>query len=202
MRYAMLINLKRCTGCNTCTIACKVQNGTPPEVFFNRVLVWENGVYPNVRLHHQPVLCNQCEQAACVAVCPTGASYKDVDGVVRINKDKCIGCKSCIVACPYNARTFISSKPQTYFPEVGQTEFEKVKYAAFEKGTVVKCDFCSGRVAEGKKPACVQSCIEKARFFGDLDDPDDYVARMVANGTAQPLHPEFGTEPSVYYIAE
>lgn len=200
MRYGMVIDLTRCVGCNSCTVACKQANATPPGVLFTRVFIEERGTYPNTHLEFLPVICNHCNDAPCVDVCPTGATQKLADGRVTIDQSKCLGCRSCMVACAYNARYFAYSDPEPNFPEMGYTPYEEVRYADNRVGTVMKCDFCPDRVAEEGEPACVAACPCEARIFGDLDDPDSAVSRLIAESDAKQLHPELGTDPSVYYL--
>jgi len=134
-----------------------------------------------------------------VKVCPTGASNQREDGIVAIDQDKCIGCRYCIIACPYNMRTFVQDiKP--YYPGKGLTPYEKVRFAEQQVGVVVKCDFCADRLQESKEPSCVQTCPAKARIFGDLDDMNSEVSRSLARRNSYQLLPALGTEPSVYYL--
>jgi molybdopterin-containing oxidoreductase family iron-sulfur binding subunit len=200
MRYGMVINLQRCIGCDACTIACKQANGTPPEVFWGRVVHKEVGEYPIAKVEYTPLLCMHCANAPCVANCPTGASVKDVNGIVYVIADKCIGCKQCIVVCPYEARWFMPKKTKGYFPALGFTEKEKVDYSKFGLGKVTKCDFCMDKVNAGEKPLCVRTCPVTARIFGDVDDPNSEVAKLLSQRNAKQLAPEVGTDPSVYYI--
>jgi len=198
MKYGMVIDLRRCIGCNACTIACKQQYGNPPGIFYSHVNITEVGKYPNARQVPLPVLCNHCDNPPCVDVCPTGASAKQANGMVLIDEDKCIGCRYCMVACPYNVRQFIGSTPKGYFPEKGGlTAYEKVAYAQHQVGTVEKCSFCATRVAVGQLPACVLTCVGQARFFGDLEDPNSQVSQLIAKFDAKPLQPEAGTKPNV-----
>jgi dimethyl sulfoxide reductase iron-sulfur subunit len=200
MRYGMAINLKRCIGCQACTIACKQENGTGPGVFWRKVITSEAGTYPNAKLTFLPLLCNQCSDPACANVCPVGATQKQANGIVTIDADKCIGCRYCQVACPYGARTFVTSNTTEYFPGKGLTAYEKAVYPAHQPGTVEKCSFCQARLAQGKDPACVKTCPAKALTFGDLDDPNSEVSKVVLANNAKPLKPEAGTEPNVLYF--
>ncbi|MCP5173207.1 MAG: 4Fe-4S dicluster domain-containing protein [Pseudomonadales bacterium] len=197
----MAIDLQTCVGCQACTIACKSSNGTPPDIFFAQVHEREVGEYPNARREFLPVLCNHCDDAPCVEVCPTGASFQREDGIVGVNSDICIGCRSCDVACPYGHRHYV--KPgllkDGYFKD-GQTPYEAVKYQRWTESTVIKCDFCMDRVDQGLEPACVNTCPPAARIFGDLDDPESEVSKLVASRESYTLLPEAGTKPSVHYL--
>ncbi|MFC1867992.1 4Fe-4S dicluster domain-containing protein [Thermodesulfobacteriota bacterium] len=199
MRYGMVIDMRRCVGCHACTVACKQKNATPPGIFWGKVMIKEEGKYPNAKPVSMPLLCNHCQDAACVNVCPTGASHKTEEGPVLIDHNKCIGCRACIVACPYDTRSYLK-KYDNYYPGKGKTEYERYREGEHTVGTASKCNFCVDRLAEDKDPLCVQTCIARARVFGDLDDPDGEVAKLVLDQNAQPLLPEMGTSPSVYYI--
>ncbi len=198
MRRGMVIDLKRCIGCHACTVACKLENATPPDVFWARVLETETGKYPLAKRVFVPVLCNHCQDAPCLRACPSGATTQREDGVVLVDQDKCIGCKACMEACPYEARFFLEEE-RSYYP--GQlAPFEEVGYRKHQKGTVSKCNFCAERVAKGLEPACAQTCPAVARVFGDLDDPDSEASRLIRERNAMQLRPELGTKPSVYYL--
>ncbi len=213
-RWGMGINLNKCIGCYACMLACKQEHFLPPDIFWSRVLIGEVGRYPGVHKLIYPVLCNHCEEAACVDACPTGASTKREDGTITIDYEKCAGCRYCIVACPYQQRSFFSNDKKEYFPDQGLTELEVIgrQLYPFQEGTVVKCNFCVERIDAGLErglkpgtdreatPACVIACPAKARYFGDLDDPTCEVSRLIGEKKAFQLHPEFGTNPSVYYI--
>jgi len=199
MRYGMVIDLEKCWGCQSCTVACEAENFVPPGVFFNRVLVEEIGKYPSAKMQFVPVQCNHCVDAACVKVCPTGATSKEEDGIVTIDPNKCIGCRYCIVACPYRVRFFLSRK-ETYTPEASPHEQVGAEARDYQKGTVIKCDFCADKVRQGLEPACVRTCVGRARSFGDLDDPTSEVSRLIATRGGSQLLAEKGTDPSIYYL--
>lgn len=214
-RWGMVINLNRCIGCYACMLACKQEHFLPPGVFWNRVLVGELGKYPAVRKQIYPVLCNHCEEPACVDACPTGATSRRDDGIVIVDSDKCVGCRYCLIACPYQQRTFLATLKKEYFPGQGLTEWEALgrELYPFQEGTVVKCNLCAERIDKAHEmrlqpgvdrevtPACVIACPAKARSFGDLADPVSEVSRLIVQRRASQLGPEFGTNPSVYYIA-
>jgi len=200
MRYGMVIDLQRCIGCNACTLACKQEHGTQPGIFWGRVLISESGRYPNARQEYQPILCMHCADAPCVDVCPTGATQKLENGIVTVDQEKCIGCRYCMASCPFNARFFKFGGSQEYYPGKGLTPYELANANLHVEGTVEKCNFCAERLEEGKLPACVQVCPAKARFFGDLDDPNSEVSQLIASRGGYQLHPEVGTDPSVYYL--
>ena len=183
-RLAMVIDLRRCIGCHSCSIACKQENEVPLKFYRSWVKQMEKGTYPLVSTFSLPRLCNQCEKPVCVTVCPVKATFKREDGITLIDSRVCIGCKACIAACPYDAR-FVN-------PEKG------TKY--FGRGTADKCTFCAHRVDGGAKPACVLACPTKARHFGDLEDPNSEVSRIIAKNPVQTIKPHLGTEPHVFYI--
>ncbi|MBN1367633.1 MAG: 4Fe-4S dicluster domain-containing protein [Dehalococcoidales bacterium] len=213
-RWGMVIDIKKCVHCYSCMIACKQEHFLPPGVFWSRLVIGESGEYPQVRKIVYPVLCNQCREAACVDVCPSGASSIRDDGIVTIDPDKCTGCQYCVIACPYQQRTFFEDDNKEYFPGQGKTELEIIGRQLYpmQTKTVIKCDFCKERIDAGLKkglkpgvdreatPACVNACMVKARHFGDLDDPDSEVSMLVRGRKGYQLHPEWGTEPNVYYI--
>lgn len=203
--YGFAIDTKRCIGCNACSMKCKKTNNLPRNVWWNRALTvgGENpdtpaGEYPNLSMSYRTVACQHCENPACVKVCPVGATFKDADtGVVRQDYDKCIGCRMCIAACPYTGvRVFNWEEPGYAFDfAVGDEDVPR-----HQKHVVEKCTMCWHRLAKGEEPACVEVCTTRARYWGDLDDPNSEVSKIISVREYQQLLPEEGTKPSVYYL--
>ena len=207
-QWGMVIDLAKCVGCDSCTVACKVENRTPPGISYNVVLEEEIGTFPNVRHVNIPRLCMQCEEPPCVAVCPVMATYKREDGIVVIDADRCIGCRYCIAACPYGARSFdfgddygdeMQGANAVTAPEYGVPRGARGGSDA-PIGTVRKCTFCAHRLARGEEPACVETCIGDARYFGDVADPQSLVSLLNASPRAFRLKEELGTRPRVTYL--
>lgn len=204
-RYGMAIDLSRCIGCNTCAVACKVSNNLPKDVWWNVVHTegrdfadTSKGTYGGeMQLSWLPVNCMHCENAVCEEVCPTGATVKRDDGIVTVDEETCIGCKSCMEACPYDVRRLIENEPEYYLKlPIGDPAAKSHK-----GGTVEKCDFCAGRIDRGEKPACMELCPGRARYWGDLDDPESEVSQFLSGRNATVLLEEEGTSPSVYYVS-
>lgn len=204
-RYGMAIDLSRCIGCNTCAVACKVSNNLPKDVWWNVVHTegrdfadTSKGTYGGeMQLSWLPVNCMHCENAVCEEVCPTGATVKRDDGIVTVDEETCIGCKSCIEACPYDVRRLIENEPEYYLElPIGDPAAKSHK-----GGTVEKCDFCAGRIDRGEKPACMELCPGRARYWGDLDNPESEVSQFLSGRNATVLLEEEGTSPSVYYVS-
>jgi molybdopterin-containing oxidoreductase family iron-sulfur binding subunit len=196
----MVLDLTRCIGCNACTVACKIENGTPDDHYWCRVYTEETGTFPDVKTTYVPALCNHCADAPCVTVCPTGASYQRDDGIVLIDPDKCIGCRACMTACPYAARFYLRKGILDGGYHSERTDFEEKKWELFQEGTVTKCTFCAHRVDQGLEPACVITCPTDARIFGDLDDPESKPSKLIRERNGQQPLAELGTNPSVYYV--
>lgn len=202
-KLAIGIDLHRCVGCNTCVLACKMQNNVPDGMLWNRVLT-ENcdlfddaeGTYPNLSRTYLPLACQHCENPACERVCPTGATYKDDKGRVEIDYDKCIGCRMCMAACPYNARTFNWNEPV----RATGAGYGDARVPERARGVMEKCTLCKERTDEGAEPMCVHCCPADARVFGDLDDPDSAVSRLRREQSAEVLLEEKGTRPQVFYV--
>ncbi|MCX8033954.1 MAG: 4Fe-4S dicluster domain-containing protein [Thermodesulfovibrio sp.] len=175
-KYVMVIDVEKCIGCMACVIACKKENNVPEEHFRTRVVEEVRGEFPHLRMELRSELCNHCENAPCIDACPTRASHRAKDGTVQIDRVKCIGCKACILACPYDARY---SHP---------------------KGFADKCSFCDHRLKEGKKPACVETCLGKSRIFGDIEEPKSEVAELLKKYDSSVRLEFAGTRPRVFYI--
>ncbi|WP_276927405.1 4Fe-4S dicluster domain-containing protein [Parvibacter caecicola] len=205
MRYGFAIDTQRCIGCHTCAVGCRMENNLPQGTWWNRILTdgGENmdtpaGVFPDITMSYVPVACQHCENPACVKVCPVGATYTDPEtGVVRQDYDKCIGCRMCVAACPYTGvRSFNWEEPKYAIDfAIGSADVP-----AHQKHVVEKCTMCWHRLADGEEPACIRLCPERARFWGDLDDPNSEVAKVIASREYKQLLPEKGTKPSVYYL--
>lgn len=199
----MAIDLTRCFGCQTCASACKVANNLPAKLVFNTVYTvggastdTATGTFPNCTMSYRPVQCQHCDNAKCVEVCPTGATTKDDDGIVSVDSELCIGCGSCIKACPYNVRTLIDAEPEYYLDVVvGESDAPSHK-----TGTVEKCTFCKNLIGRDEVPACMQLCPARARFWGDLDDPESMVSKAIEGRDHEFFMEEEGTEPKVYYL--
>lgn len=195
--YAMVIDLNTCVGCNACMAACAIENQTP--VWKNQ---WRTYVHDmeigkeggEVRRRFLPRLCNHCDNPPCMSVCPTGATHKLDNGIVLVDDSLCMGCRACAMACPYDARLDMTSDDV----EKGKEFYGELLHR--EHPSVDKCSFCAHRVMKGLKPACVETCVGFSRQFGDLNDPNDPVAKIVASGVAKPLMAHLGTRPNVYYI--
>jgi phenylacetyl-CoA:acceptor oxidoreductase subunit 1 len=214
MRWGMAIELKRCIGCNACVLGCKAEHFLEPNMFWNRVLIGEKGKYPQVTKLIYSVRCNHCADPKCVKVCPTGATQQREDGIVWVDETKCVGCRYCMVACPYQMRSMNEDPDARYFPGQELTEHEKIGKTLYPhaKGVVQKCVFCKERIDSGlaagltpgvdrdATPACVIICPTKAIHFGDLDDPNSEINRVIKEKHGHTFHPEFDTEPSISYI--
>ena len=208
-RYGMVIDVNRCVGCQTCTIACKHWNDTQPGVQWRSVLDVETGSFPDVERLFLVVGCQHCAEPPCVPVCPTGATRQRADGLVTMNYDVCIGCASCAVACPYQART-IAHDHQWYYGEATVQE-QKARHRERE-GVAQKCTFCIDKIDEAEEagltpgedlevtPACAASCISQAIRFGDFNDPESTVSKLTEENPYFRLHEELGTDPQIKYL--
>ena len=219
-KWSMVINLRKCVGCDSCTISCNAENKLPPGVVYRPVLYEEIGEFPNVAERFIPRPCMQCEKPPCVEVCPVHATWKRKDGIIEIDYDQCIGCRYCITACPYSARTFDLGLNYTDHATsgeycfagkntAGKYEFEPIydygkkwprKEGESPEGNARKCHFCIHRVENGLLPECVVSCIGRATYYGDANDPESLVAELIASPNVMRLKEELGTQPKVYYL--
>lgn len=197
-RYGMVVDLRKCIGCQSCVVACKAEHNTPTGILQTNVLERELGKFPNVVRVFLPVLCNHCEEPTCVEVCPSQATTKREDGVVMVDFQKCIGCGACVEHCPYHARVLVQDN-RTLFPD-GKTAFEKPVHQKIPGQVALKCDFCFFRVDKGKQPACVEVCPTQARLFGDVADPKSTVSGLIQKYKAWVMLPDKNTKPQVYYI--
>ena len=170
--YGMVIDAEKCIGCHSCALACRHEFNVPPGVWKS----WVKVVDKRGSQLFLPRLCNHCENAPCVAACPVKASYRREDGLVLVRYDRCIGCKACMVACPYDAR-----------------------FVHPTKSVVDKCTFCAHRLEQGREPACVEVCPTRARVFGDLNDPKSEASQLLGRAAVQTLKPDLGTSSKVYY---
>ena len=219
-RWAMLIDLRKCVGCHGCTVACMSENKLPPGVVYRPVKEFQRGVYPNPRRIFVPRPCMHCDNPPCVAECPKtgkgGATWKETEGIgaglVLIDYKECIGCGACVPACPYDARTIDEGAWHTD----GTPERQKYEsMPSFEYGAAArrtkdtppmekarKCHFCLHRLENGMLPECVTTCVGRATYFGDVNDPDSEISKVIKANKVQFLKPKKGTKPRVYYISD
>jgi molybdopterin-containing oxidoreductase family iron-sulfur binding subunit len=217
-RYGMVIDTRRCVGCKACVVACKAENKTPPGVAYTVVVEEAAGNNLDDRPLFMTKPCFHCEHPPCVSVCPVSATFKrSQDGIVVVDYDRCIGCRYCITACPYQARYFDFGEnypavaEETPYAQVPSPELDQFRPREKEKspiGNVRKCTFCmhlqdeQGRYdkAAGRWPACAKTCTGHAIHFGDFNDPESEVSRLLRERQAIRLKEELGTEPNVYYL--
>lgn len=211
VRWGMIIDLRRCVGCRACTVACKAENHTPPGVAYTVVMEEEVGEYPDVTRRFLPRPCMQCANSSCTQVCPTGATYHRPDGIVAIDYDACIGCRYCIAACPYGARSFDYGEsygtPHEERPSPEYGENRPRRPGASPEGNVRKCTFCLHRLVNGLNPACAETCIGHAIHFGNLNDPEgrctvhgEKLRELLATRSSMRLKEELGNDPAVHYL--
>jgi len=184
-RYAMVIDLRKCVGCQACTVGCSIENQAPIGQFRTTVKQYEvtlndgNVSTKSVKSFMLPCLCNHCDNPPCVKVCPVQATYQRSDGIVMVDNERCVACAYCVQACPYDAR-FINN----------------------ETLTVDKCTFCAHRLEQGLLPACVETCVGGARIIGDIKDPNSTISQLLQEyrDEIKVLRPEANTQPHVFYI--
>jgi tetrathionate reductase subunit B len=178
-RWAMVVDLQKCIGCQACTLACIMENAVPENSFRTLVSTYEVHDGAHTGSYMLPRLCNHCEEPPCIPVCPVGATFQRADGIVVVDGERCVGCAYCVQACPYDAR-FINH----------------------DTGKADKCTFCAHRVDAGLLPACVETCVGGARIFGDLNDAGSQVRQLLEQnkGKAKVLKPEMQSQPHVFYL--
>ena len=223
-KWAMVIDLDKCTGCGDCMAACKLENNiaivSPEEANEERVMFWMDmitvyeGEYPNFNVKRFPKPCFHCDNPPCVKVCPVYATYKNEEGLVGQIYHRCIGCRYCMVACPYSAKVFNWSEPK-WADEIKSCFNPDVSVRM--KGVVEKCSFCAHRLIKAKEnadlevrdiddeeyfPACGESCPTNAIYFGDLDNKDSKVYKLSRSSRAYKEFEDLGTEPKVIYLSK
>ena len=221
----MVIDLQRCTGCGGCDLACKSENNLREGHFWSHHITNTTGMFPNVRYEYLPTLCNHCENAPCEKACPTSALHKVNGGITAHAPEKCIGCRACIINCPYGEVHANFGKPHSEWDEIEEMiagvtgspkstaedvgdeiipyyNNERENFATGHRyhGIVEKCDFCLHRLKEKKLPACVKRCPTDARIFGDLNDPNSSVSRILAKYRPFRRMEHLGTQPKVFYV--
>ena len=220
-KWVMVIDLAKCIGCKACTVSCVAENNLPPGVVYRPVVEEELGEFPNVRKRFTPRPCMHCDNPPCVPVCPVAATFKRPDGIVAVDYESCIGCRYCLTACPYNART--ADFGDFYGDGLGEESeamagrdamayetrpnFEYGKEWRREPGghaspigNARKCQFCLHRLENGLLPACVTTCLGGATYFGDYNDQESLVHELVGSSRMMRLKEELGTEPKVFYL--
>ncbi len=220
VKFGMAIDLGLCIGCRRCSYACKRENNVPDTISPPYIMLMEinpitlssgsvkldvhgNGLknklmYTKLRKDRQymPLQCNHCEDPPCTKVCPTKATYKDKDGIVVIDYNKCIGCRYCMVACPYNARRFNWTEPN--IPEEDINPLVPLRY----HGVVEKCTFCIHRTRRGRTTRCVEACPNKARTFGNLNDPESKISKLIENERNFRLKEGLNAKPQIWYLTQ
>lgn len=210
-RWAMVIDLKACLakdGCKDCIDACHHIHNVPAydnvkdeikwiwTAPYGKVFPEKENKYIESDSQDRPalILCNHCDNPPCIKVCPTRATWRREDGIVMMDYHRCIGCRYCMAACPYGARSFNWRDPRPFIDEINPD------FPTRMRGVVEKCNFCEERLAEGLIPACVEACQEKGLFFGDLQDPNSQIREILQSRHVTQRLPELGTNPNVYYV--
>lgn len=231
-KWGMVIDLDKCVGCQACSLACKAENNVPhgspheqkrqQDVYWHKVIAASEGKYPTVNTQIIPMPCMQCTHPPCVNVCPSKATYQRSDGIVVQNFRRCLGCRYCIVACPYGARSFNFKDQEDlayHRPDLPPdldlgyaSHIGPWPYPHRTRGVVEKCTFCFHRIdqalengwdigsPDGVVPACVEACPTEARYFGDLGDPQSTVSELLASRTYIKLREKMGTKPKTIYL--
>lgn len=221
MRLGMVIDLYKCVGCRTCAVICKQVNSLPPGTWWNRVFTpgsehhqAASGKGDRLQMSFLPVSCQMCDNAPCEKVCPVGATFSDENGVVLVDLERCIGCRYCISACPYGVRQFNWEDPKKAKERAGYQPGYSYGYPFEQRdkdgrlvytqdspiGIAGKCTFCAQYTSQGELPMCVQACPAKTRHFGDLDDSESVVGRLIREKDTMRLLEDLGTSPKVFYL--
>lgn len=224
-KWVMIIDQRKCVGCHACTVGCVAENKLPPGVVYRPVVTEEVGEFPNTRLKFTPRPCMQCEEPPCVPVCPVNATWRRPDGITIVNYDTCIGCRYCLTACPYGARTSDFGESYTADAAIGAPKGANAAVAgaavntwetrpnlelgkswdrtnhASPTGNARKCHFCLHRLEAGQLPMCSTTCIGRATYFGDANNPRSLVSELLQQNNTHTLLPHKGTKPRVFYIA-
>lgn len=207
-RYGMVVDMTKCNGCNECRVACHSIHNVPEMGDDKQDVKWiwteeYDNIFPGMNNKYvdesskkkpSPVLCNHCDNPACVRVCPTKATYKGKDGLVIMDFHRCIGCRFCMAACPYGARSFNFKDPRPSIKDLNSS------FPTRRKGVVEKCNFCAERLAVGNLPICTEKCPQGALTFGDLNDPESEIRKVLSTQYTMQRKVELGTHPNIYYI--
>lgn len=200
-RYGMAVDTERCIGCWSCAVICKSENDVPLGMWWNRILTAgerldrpEKDEHGRLAMQWVPLACQHCDDAPCMKVCPTSATFSTKSGIVLVDADDCIGCRYCMAACPYGVRVFNWGEAER------PVDFDHGMVKPRPVGTVEKCTFCVHRLEENQVPSCVWSCPAQARIFGDLNDPDGRLVRLIEARGGRQLMEEKGTKPKVFYL--
>ncbi len=191
VRWGMLIDTANCGGCTECVTACNKENGlsggtsSTDAQWIRKIEIKD---ISGGRTMSLPMMCQHCEKPPCVDVCPTAASFKRADGIVLVDRHLCIGCRYCMMACPYKARSFVHEPLQDQNPDVPRG-----------KGTVEACSLCVHRIDRGDQPACVEACPNKSILFGNLNDPDSEISRKVASVASAHVRADLNLNPGIRY---
>ena len=209
IRWGMAIDMSKCKeGCTDCIDVCHVSHNVPKfdnpkdEIKWVWKMPFKN-VFPSKSHQHtqkglleKPFLtmCNHCEDAPCTKVCPTEATFKRKDGIVQMDFHRCIGCRFCMAGCPYGSRSFNWRDPREHIPNITPD------FPTRERGVVEKCNFCAEKIDKGEKPSCVITCKEGVLTFGNINDPNSEISKLLQEKRTIQRKPELGTKPSTFYI--